>query len=107
MSAEIIKGPFWSNCFLEAVKAKIRHPFRVRLTIVPRSEAKCPHFLWSDREFDYDFGTERRLSGSQILLFRGYIWRRTLGFNQKYKERMYKAWNRPPEEERKNGNCDL
>lgn len=99
MSAEIIKGPFWSNCFLEAAKAKIRHPFKVRLTIVPRSEAKCPHFLWSDGEFDYDFGAERRLSGPQILLFRGYIRRRALGFNQKYKERMRKAWRHPPEGE--------
>ena len=94
MSAEIIKGPFWSNCFLEAAKAKIRHPFKVKVTVVPRSEARCPHFLWSDGRYDYDFGVERRLVGAQILLFRGYIRRRGLGFNQKYKERMRKAWRR-------------
>ena len=88
MSAEIIKGPFWSNCLFEAVKAKIKHPFMVKVTIVPRSEANCPHFLWSDGEYDYDFGAERRLTGAQILLFRGYIRRRGLGFNKKYKERM-------------------
>ena len=97
MSAENIKGPFWSNCFFEAGKAKARHPFNVKITIVPRSEAKCPHFLWSDGKFDYDFGVKRRLVGAQILLFRGYVRRRCLGFNQKYKERMRKAWRRPPE----------
>lgn len=99
MSAENIKGTFWSNCFFEAVKAKARHPFNVKITIVPCSEAKCPHFLWSDGKFDYDFGVERRLVGAQILLFRGYVRRRGLGFNQKYKERMRKAWSRPPEGE--------
>ena len=91
MSAEIIKGPFWSNCLFEAVKAKIKHPFMVKVTIVPRSEANCPHFLWSDGEYDYDFGVERRLTGIQILLFRGYIRRRKLGFNKKYKERMRRS----------------
>ena len=54
MSAEIVKGPFLSNCLLEAAKAKIRHPFKVKVTVVPRSEARCPHFLWSDGEYDYD-----------------------------------------------------
>ena len=91
MSAEIIKGPFWSNCLFEAVKAKIKHPFMVKMTIVPRSEANCPHFLWSDGEYDYDFGVERRLTGVQILLFRGYIRRHKLGFNKKYKERMRRS----------------
>ena len=99
MSAKNIKGPFWSNCLLEAAKAKIRHPVKVKVTMVPRSEARCPHFLWSDGEYDYDFGVERRLVGAQILLFQGYIRRRGLGFNQKYKERMRKAWRRPQEGE--------
>ncbi len=95
----IIKGPFWSNCLIEAVKAKIRHPFRVSVTIAPRSEAGCPHFLWSNGKSDFDFGTEQRLTGAQILLFRGYIRRYELGFNQEYKERMRKAWSRTKEGE--------
>lgn len=99
MSAEIVKGPFLSNCLLEAAKAKIRHPYKVKVTAVLRSEARCPHFLWSDGKYDYDFGVERHLVGVQILLFRGYIRRRGLGFNQKYKERMRKAWRHPPEGE--------
>lgn len=97
--SEIIRGPFRSNCLLEAVKAKLRHPFKVKVTLVPRSEARCPHFLWSDGTSDYDFGTERRLTGAQILLFRGYIRRYELGFNQEYKERMRQARRCPPEGE--------
>lgn len=98
--SEIIRGPFRSNCFLEAVKAKLRHPFKVKVTVVLRSEARCPHFLWSDGQNDFDFGVDRRLVGAQILLFRGYIRRNDLGSNQKYKERMRKAWRHP--KERKN-----
>lgn len=97
--SEILRGPFRSNCLLEAVKAKLRHPIKVRLTLVTHSEAGCPHFLWSDGTSDYDFGTEQRLTGTQILLFRGCIRRYELGFNQGYKERMRQARSRPPEVE--------
>lgn len=99
MSKKIVKGPFLSNCLLEAAKAKIRHPVKTKITAVLHSEAGCPHFLWSDGEYDYDFGVEQRLSGAQILLFRGYIRRRELGFNQRYRELMRRMWNRPPEGE--------
>ena len=99
MSAEIIRGPFRSNCFLEDVKAKIRHPFKVNVMVVPRSEAGCPHFLWSDGQNDFDFGVDRRLVGPQVLLFRGYIRQHELGFNQEYKERMRQARSCPSEGE--------
>ena len=92
-----VKGPFYSNCFFEAIKAKIRHPIKVKITLVPQSEAGCPHFLWSDGLYDYDFGIERHLTGFHIFLFRGYIRRRGLGFNEKYKARMRRK--RPPEGE--------
>lgn len=87
---DIVKGPFWSNCFIEAMKAKIRHPFRVRVTAVIKSEAGCPHFLWSDGLYDYDFSVYRRLSNLQILWFRGYIRRHELGFSERYKELMHR-----------------
>ena len=101
MSKKTVKGPFLSNCLLEAVKAKIRHPVKTKITAVLHSEAGCPHFLWSDGEYDYDFGVEQRLSGAQILLFRGYIRRYTLGFNRKYKQ-MRQARSRQPEGEEDN-----
>ena len=88
--SEYVKGPFYSNCLIEAVKAKIKNPFKVKITIVYKSEANCPHFLWSDGEYDYDFGVEEHLKGLQIFWFKGYIRKRKLGFNLKYKELMKK-----------------
>ena len=67
-----------------------KNPFKVKITIVYKSEANCPHFLWSDGEYDYDFGVEEHLKGLQIFWFKGYIRKRKLGFNLKYKELMKK-----------------
>lgn len=44
------------------------------------NEVFCPHFLWSDGEYDYDFGYEHKLP----LIFawtlhKGHIRRRALG----------------------------
>ena len=89
---ENIKGPFYSNCTVEAIKAKIRHPLKTKITIVKRSEAGCPHFLWSDGESDYDFGVEKHLVGFEKLWFSGYIRKRNLGFNAKYKKTMDERW---------------
>lgn len=90
IKTELIKGPFYSNCFLEALKAKIKNPKKIKITLVPKSEAKCLHFLWSDGENDYDFGAERKIKF--YLWFKGYIRKRPLGFNQKYKNRMRQRW---------------
>ena len=84
--AKYITAPFYSNCLIEAVKAKFKHPLRAKITVVGRSEAGCPHFLWSDGKYDYDFGIEKYLSGLEILWFKGYIRQRNLGFNERYKK---------------------
>ena len=86
VKTEIIKGPFYSNCLLEATKAKLKNPKKIKITLVPKSEARCPHFLWSDGKYDYDFGAERKIKC--YLFFKGYIRKRTLGFNEEYKKRM-------------------
>ena len=94
LKAHNIKGPFYSNCFFEAIKAKIRHPFSVKITVVKKSEAGCPHFLWTDGKHDFDFGVERHITGLHILWFEGYIRQRRLGFNKRYSEMMRAKWNR-------------
>lgn len=91
---QYIKGPFYSNCLFEVIKAKLKHPFKTKITIVRKSEAGCPHFLWSDGQYDYDFGVERWLEGCERLWFEGYIRRRGLGFNERYKKRMEESWKR-------------
>lgn len=78
---------FYSNCFFEALKAKIKNP-KIKITIVWKSEIRCPHFLWSDGQADYDFGVDKKLKLWQIFWFKGTIRKRKLGFNQYYKEYM-------------------
>lgn len=84
---------FYSNCFVEAIKAKLKHPFKTKITIVTKSEAGCPHFLWSDGQYDYDFGAERWLEGYERLWFEGCIRQHRLGFNKRYKKRMKERWS--------------
>lgn len=79
---------FYSNCFFEAIKAKIKNPKFVKITVVLKSEARCPHFLWSDGKNDYDFGVNKPLKWWQIIWFKGSIRKRNLGFNKRYKEMM-------------------
>lgn len=83
---------FYSNCFIEALKAKIKNPIKIKITFVPRSEANCPHFLWSDGKNDYDFGAEKHISGFHILWFKGNIRKRKCGFNERYKTEMINFW---------------
>lgn len=92
VTCNYVKGPFYSNCLLEALKAKIRHPLKVKLTFVKQSEAGTLHVMWSDGEFDYDFGTPDYLEGIQILWFSGHIRKRRLGFNQRFKAQMEAKW---------------
>lgn len=78
---------FYSNCLLEAIKAKIRDPKRVRVTYLPPTinECFCPHFMWSDGVKDYDFDVERYLKWYERIWFKGCIRERGLGFNQRWK----------------------
>lgn len=78
---------FYSNCFLEAVKHKLKDWKHVKITYIPPryNEVFCPHFLWSDGENDYDFGVERHIRWWEILWFKGEIRKRKLGWNQRWK----------------------
>lgn len=77
---------FYSNCLIEIIKAKIRNP-KIKITYISPfiNEVFCPHWLWSDDKYDYDFGVEKELRGLQVLFFKGHIRKRKLGFNEKYK----------------------
>lgn len=59
---------FYSNCFLEAIKHKLKDWKHVKITYIPPryNEVFCPHFLWSDGENDYDFGVERHIRWWEI-----------------------------------------
>lgn len=48
---------FYSNCLIEAIKAKIRHPIKIKIKYIPArlNEVFCPHLMWHDGEYTYDF----------------------------------------------------
>lgn len=87
---KIISGDYISNCLIEAIKAKLKDWKNIKITYVSPfdNEVFCPHFLWSDGVYDYDFGNEGK--GDQGLLnwtfHKGHIRQRALGYNKKYKE---------------------
>lgn len=92
---KIISKDYYSNCLIEALKAKIKNWKKVKLTFVSPfdNEVFCPHVMWTDGEYDYDFGNEGK--GNQGILnwtlHKGHIRKRNLGFNDKYKK-VCKKW---------------
>lgn len=78
---------FYSNCFIEMLKAKIHNP-QVKITYLPPSinECFCPHWMWSDGINNYDFGIERYVRPLERLWFKGHIRKRFLGFNKTWKQ---------------------
>jgi hypothetical protein len=100
---EIISKEFYSNCFIEALKAKIKHPFKVKILYIPKklNEEGCPHFMWTDGTDDYEFGIDAYVKN--ILLFKGAIRARGLGYanayNQKRKEFLSRHNNRRANDE--------
>lgn len=85
---KIITKDFYSNCLIEALKHKLKDWENIKITYIPPqyNEVFCPHFLWYDGEFDYDFGVEKHLKWYQIFWFKGYIRQRKLGWNKRWKE---------------------
>ena len=89
MGGMIVSKEFRSNCLIEAVKAKLKNPKKVKITFIPARYTEggiCPHFLWSDGESDFDFGTDQKLKPYQYILFKGNIRERALGWNERYKQ---------------------
>lgn len=73
-------GYFYSNCFLEAMKAKLRNP-KVTLMYIPAflNEVHCPHWIWLDDDGEHDFNRPGELPWYQWLWFKGKIYTRHRG----------------------------
>lgn len=92
---KVISPDFYSNCLIEALKAKFNDP-NVEITVcMPwENECFCPHFLWSDGYHDYDFGFEDYIPlVAAWTIHRGHIRSRKLGFNKRYKK-VCKDWSK-------------
>jgi hypothetical protein len=73
MKEEVLSNYFYSNCLLEALKAKIKNP---KIKVIKRhmTWTRTPHFLWLWKGYTYDFGTNHSIPCK--LFFHGYLRRR-------------------------------
>lgn len=87
---EIISKEYFSNCMIEALKAKIRNPnvkiYFCKPRITKNGNFQMFHFMWSDGMADYDFSDfeENGLPPYKNLFFKGAIRKFELGFAEKY-----------------------
>ena len=44
------KNEYYSNCLIEALKAKIKYGKEIKIIFIPakRNDVYCPHFMWHD-----------------------------------------------------------
>lgn len=91
--AEIIsKKTFYSNCYVEALKRKIKHPFKVKIIltinkntyvrrfIFNRFELHTPpfvHCMWSDGEYDYEFTNYNEYRHKGVIETKRYLKKRS------------------------------
>lgn len=84
----IVSKMFYSNCLIEAVKAKIRNPCRVKIYFCkPKLKSQMPHFMWDDGKASYDFsvlGDNHNECIFDYFIFKGCIRKFDLNFAKKY-----------------------
>ena len=93
---KVVSKDFYSNCLIESIKAKIKHPMNVHIMFINPflNDSFCPHFMWSDGKYDYDFGgckydentPELFMMFKEWTIHKGHIRQRPLGSNKKWKQ---------------------
>lgn len=85
--AKKVTTEFYSNCFVEAVKAKMNDWKNVRIIVFLPSYAGSLHFAWTDGKNDYWFYPEKATIGIlEMLWHEGTIERRKAGTFDKLKQ---------------------
>lgn len=64
---------FYSNCLLEALKAKIKNPIKVKIHSFHSLHTIWPHFWWSVDNDVYEFVSVKENRKYQVFYFKGYI----------------------------------
>ena len=70
---------YYSNCLIEAIKAKIKHKSKIKIIYIPswNNEVCCPHFMQHDLVDDNikDFHAEQGYVEKwwNLFLFKGHI----------------------------------
>ena len=90
---EYVSSDFISNCCIEAIKAKLKNWFKIKIyyckpRIAENGHFQFMHFMWSDGIDDYDFSDKEDcdLPWYKCFLFSGAIRKFPLGFAKKYSE---------------------
>ncbi len=72
----IMNKGYYSNCLIEAIKAKIKWGKEIRIIRIPirKNDILCPHFMWHDLVDDNikDFIADD-IGSAEKLLFKGHI----------------------------------
>ena len=84
---EYITESYFSNCFIEAVKAKLKNK-NVKLYFCKPKKGQMFHFMWDDGNASYDFSNceEDELKWFQCFLFSGRIRKFKKGFAKQYSQ---------------------
>lgn len=87
---KIISDGYYSNCMIEAIRAKIHNP-RIKLYFCkPRMAGngrfQMFHFMWSDGIADYDFSdlNDEEIPWYKSFIFKGHLRRFEKGFAKRY-----------------------
>ena len=89
---KFITDQYYSNCFVEALKAKSHNPnvqiFFCKPRITENGHFQMMHFMWSDEKADYDFSDneEDGLPWYRCFWFKGAIRQFEVGFAKRYSE---------------------
>lgn len=80
---------FYSNCFIEAAKAKLKNK-DIKLMYIPAflNEVMCPHWMWSDESSEHDFWHEGKIPWYKWFWHKGMIRTLKKGCYKKYIEQM-------------------
>lgn len=88
---QYITEEYYSNCFFEAIKAKLRNWKEVKIyfckpRITPNGNFQMPHFMWEDTNNSFDFSDDEygNLPWYKCFWFKGRIRRFKRGFALKY-----------------------
>ena len=79
MSFYDMTGEYWSNCLIEALKAKIKHGKEIKLIFIPpwKNDVFCPHLMWhdlvDDNIKDFHGGAGYIQHWYEDFLFKGHI----------------------------------
>lgn len=89
MKYEVVSKNYLSNCLIEAIKAKLRHPKTVKLYFCKPKwgiHFQNLHVMWDDGEYSYDFSDtlDTQLLWWECFLYLGHIRKFKQGTSERY-----------------------